>query len=189
MKRTPVYKYDTEGNFLCKYESYNLAALDIDRTRPNIRKAIIKRNKCAGFFFSEIYLDKYPAAYKTPKVVLAYKKSDSSTWVECTSLKQASSKTNIPAVVIKWLLDENSRKITTIFKDLRGKIDLKNQISFYVEKSIGKPVPVLIQKGKSKKEFKSLKAAALFLKVHAYNVAAALKNKDKISGWSIKELK
>ncbi|MDP3683504.1 MAG: hypothetical protein Q8S01_06175, partial [Ignavibacteria bacterium] len=86
------------------------------------------------------------------------------------------------------LLDEKNRKTKTVFKDLRGKNDVKNQISFYIEKTIGKPVPVVLEKRKSKKEFKSLKAAALFLKVQAYTVATALKNKDRIHGWLIKGL-
>ena len=108
--------------------------------------------------------------------------------MECTSLKQASSETNIPAVVIKWLLEEKNRKTTTIFKDLREKKDVNNEISFYKEKTIGKPVPVVLLKGKSKKEYKSIKAAALFLEVNANAVSNALKNNEKLKGWLIKHI-
>ena len=188
MTRIPVYKYDAEGNFICKYESHKAAASDVKRVKANIRKAIIRKNKSAGFYFSEIYFKKYPAVQKSPKVILAYKKTATSTWMECRSLKQAALETNIPAIVIKWLLDKNDIKNTTIFKDLRGSNNVKDDVKFYLDKAECKPVPLILLQGKSKKEYKSIKAASLFLEVSTTAVSKALKNNDKLKGWLIKRL-
>lgn len=186
MKATPLYKYDSEGNFICEYKSYHAAAFAVKRNRANIRKAIRRNNKSAGFYFSEIYLEKYPVDRISKRLILAFKDSDSPKWVECISLSQASKKTNIPVAVIKWLMDNNGRKNSIKFKRLSSSDKPKTEQKFYQEKIEGKPVPVIIQKGKFRKEFKSIKSAAMYLEVRPLIISKTLKSKEKLNGWSIK---
>lgn len=60
MKPTTIYKYDLSGKYVCSYTSLHKVASDINRCRANIRKAIRRKGVCAGFYFSEIKVSKYP---------------------------------------------------------------------------------------------------------------------------------
>lgn len=57
LQRIPCYQYDSDGNFIKEYKSYNDASKELNRNLRTIQRAIKEKIKCAGYFLTNIKYD------------------------------------------------------------------------------------------------------------------------------------
>lgn len=67
--RIPIYKYDTEGNYICGYNSYSEAALAVNRNLRSIQRGLADKHLVAGFYWNVNKYDKLDLKYyKTEEI-------------------------------------------------------------------------------------------------------------------------
>lgn len=54
VQRIPCYQYDSDGNFIKEYKSYNDASKELNRNLRTIQRAIKDKIKCAGYYITNV---------------------------------------------------------------------------------------------------------------------------------------
>lgn len=67
----PCYQYDLNGNFIASYSSQQKAAIAVNRGFSTLKHAIQQKYKCAGYFWTDIKVDKLDITlYNRSKIVV-----------------------------------------------------------------------------------------------------------------------
>lgn len=67
-RNVPVYQYNSEGNFIRKYETQELARKKLNKKLYRLADCIIEQRKCEGFYWSYEPLSKFLVKHKSKQV-------------------------------------------------------------------------------------------------------------------------